>query len=242
MNPNLVDHWEKLAKDLQLPPDRAEDFRADLLARYSEPHRAYHNLTHIESMLKGMALLDSRLQDHPGLPLAIWFHDAIYDPQASDNEQRSANYLVQQFASLIDPVICEEASRLILLTRLHEVKADDAVGQALLDLDLAILGSDPAEYARYAAAIRQEYAWVPELDYRTGRRRVLERFLQRDHLYHTPAFRDRFEIPAWNNLEQEWEKLGEMAGTKGLISPGKSARKGKTGKTDLEERKFEETG
>jgi predicted metal-dependent HD superfamily phosphohydrolase len=63
-----------------------------------------------------------------------------------------------------------------------------------------------AHILAYAHAIRQEYAWVPEADFRTGRRRVLESFLQRERFYFTAGMRDR-EPAARQNLAAELQSL-----------------------------------
>src|SRR5262249_59053313 len=89
----------------------------------------------------------------------------------------------------VGPAVVDEVARLVLLTKTHDCAEGDSAGEVLLDADLAILGAEEAEYDRYARAIRAEYAWVSEGDYRAGRRRVLEGFLARPRLYRTPAFR-----------------------------------------------------
>jgi predicted metal-dependent HD superfamily phosphohydrolase len=138
--------------------------------------------------------------------LAAFLHDVVYDSRASDNEERSAEYareLLTGFGAERD--VREETARLILLTKTHEASADDD-GCRLLDADLSILGAEPEVYDAYARAIRQEYAWVPEEEYRAGRRRVLERFLARPHIYFTPAFRAR-EDQARSNIAHEIASL-----------------------------------
>lgn len=165
----------------------------ELLARYGEPHRHYHTLTHVLDVLRALE------RPSLALSLAAWYHDAIYDSRASDNEERSADLLVS--AALVPTDVAREAARLILLTKTHQ--ADDPEGWALLDADLAILGADPADYDRYAAAIRLEYDWVPEPDYREGRAKVLRRFLERDQIYRTERMKDR-EPLARANLNREF--------------------------------------
>ncbi len=93
--------------------------------------------------------------------------------------------------------------RLILNTKYHQAAADDFDCQVLLDADLAILAADPIQYQEYAKVIRQEYAWVPEVEYITGRKQVLERFLQRDRIYFTPLMFENAEQSARLNLQQE---------------------------------------
>lgn len=101
----------------------------------------------------------------------------------------------------------EETARLILLTKTHQTTPDDRVGQALLDADLAILGAEPARYDDYARQIRQEYAWVAEEGYRSGRAQVLRRFLQRSRLFGTDTHYQHLEDTARSNLGRELERL-----------------------------------
>jgi predicted metal-dependent HD superfamily phosphohydrolase len=170
----------------------------DLLRRWSEPQRHYHTLTHLRTLLD---LLDG---ESPALLLAVWFHDAIYDPRAGDNEEASATLARASLPALgIDAATTAEVNRLVLLTKQHTTTPDDRAGQLLLDADLSILGSPEAEYDAYAAAIRREYAWVAESAYRTGRAAVLRTFLSRPHLYQTDRFRRSHEEQARRNLTRE---------------------------------------
>jgi predicted metal-dependent HD superfamily phosphohydrolase len=139
---------------------------------------------------------------------ALWFHDAVHEPLAADNEERSADWARRALARLdVAPHAVEEIARLILLTR-HTAPPADPAGRLLCDIDLSILGRPPAEFADYERRIRAEYAAVPDAAYRKGRRRVLGAFLARDPLYGTPWFRERYEQPARANLQRAIERLG----------------------------------
>jgi predicted metal-dependent HD superfamily phosphohydrolase len=147
-------------------------------------------------------------EEMPALRLAIWFHDAIYDTRASDNEERSAAHArrVLQPLDVPEPVLLE-TERLILLTKMHSLSNEDRPGQLLIDADLAILGASESEYDAYALAIRKEYAWVDEEAYRTGRRMVLETFLRRPRIYSTDEMFTQREEAARRNLRREIESL-----------------------------------
>jgi predicted metal-dependent HD superfamily phosphohydrolase len=132
--------------------------------------------------------------------LAIWFHDAVYDPRRGDNEEQSARLAEEQLiAAEVDPVSATHVANLIRLTN-HEHDQLEGDAAVLCDVDLAILGAEPRRFERYDAAIRQEYEWVPESVYRIERGRVLARFLDRPHIYHTPFFHDMLEERARENL------------------------------------------
>ena len=173
----------------------------EVVARYAEPHRRYHTLRHVEHVL---ATVDALSGGRPSEAVvwAAWLHDVVYDTRAADNEERSADFARSRLPALgVAPATVDEVARLVLATKTHDASGDDAA--VLLDADLAILGADPRTYARYAAAVREEYAWVPDELYRAGRRAVLTSFLDRPAIFHTPAMRGEAEGAARANLAAE---------------------------------------
>jgi predicted metal-dependent HD superfamily phosphohydrolase len=199
--------WPDPFRPFGVPVNRLQEPFWDLERRYAELGRHYHTLDHVDAVVHAARGL--LRPTPPAVELAAWFHDAVYDPRAGDNEERSAEYAREVLKGLGVPAdVREETARLILLTRSHEASPDDVPGCAFLDADLAILAAEPAAYDEYAAAIRREYAWVPEAEYRAGRRRVLERFLARGHLFHTPLMKGAPEARARVNLAREVASLG----------------------------------
>jgi predicted metal-dependent HD superfamily phosphohydrolase len=181
--------------------DRAFD---DLAAAYSAAGRHYHTLQHLRHVLDTVAELRTEVADPLAVELAAWFHDVVYDPKASDNEERSAAQAAIVLTALRVPAATiDTVQRLILATKTHQAAPDDRDCQVLLDADLAILGADPATYSRYAEAIRREYAWVPEDQFWTRRRRVLEQFLKRPRIYWTVRMFQTLEQRARDNLRHE---------------------------------------
>jgi predicted metal-dependent HD superfamily phosphohydrolase len=199
----LEARWTGLLTALGCAPGPARAAFADLAARYAAPERYHHTLDHVHDVLDTAAALWGQ-GEPPALTLAAWLHDVVYDSRAADNEERSADYALALLRPLgVPAALLDEAARLILLTKGHRAEAGDRAGQVLLDADLAVLGADEAAYDRYAAAIRREYAWVPEGRYRAGRAAVLEGFLRRPRLYHTEAMHARAEAAARRNLTRE---------------------------------------
>jgi predicted metal-dependent HD superfamily phosphohydrolase len=196
--------WLQLIRVLTGDETSGQRLFADLAARYSEPGRHYHTLEHIEALLDFLQTSNVSCKPNPALFLAVWFHDAIYDTHFADNEEQSAAHARTVLAALPCPeTLLAETERLILLTKTHQAAPDDSTGQLLLDADLAILGASLDVYDRYARAIRQEYAWVPEERYRVGRAAVLASFLHRPRLYHTEALFVRAEQQARANVQRE---------------------------------------
>ena len=179
--------------------------RDELIARYGEPHRRYHTMTHIEDCLAQVAASTDMDDGQRALmDAAIWFHDAVYDATRSDNEAESAKLAAGRLASNgASEAFIDEVSRLILLTAGHSVQPDDALGARLVSIDLSILGAGPDRYDAYAAAIRDEYAHVPEPLYRPGRAAVLSRFLASRRLFADPVWAERYEAQARANLIRE---------------------------------------
>jgi predicted metal-dependent HD superfamily phosphohydrolase len=203
----LQARWDALMRGQGAPPVEARRLFDDVCRHYQQAHRHYHNLSHIESMLKTLDALRPDEGPTPALSLAAWFHDLVYDPRASDNEARSADYAREALRRLELPEeIVKDVADMILATQTHsECDAPDC--RLLLDADLAILGAPPSEYERYADAIRREYAHVPEPAFVTGRGRVLRGFLERERIYRTDAAHQRFDGPARRNLAWELERL-----------------------------------
>ena len=185
-----------------------------LRRRYAEPHRAYHGQAHIDALLAGLADQGGHVANKAATELAIWYHDAIYDPSAGDNEARSAHLLVAEMGGLACASIVGTAERMVRATAGHELPPDlpDALRDdtaTFLDLDIAVLGADPAGYDAYEAGIAAEYIPVHGLDtFRAGRAAFLRGLLTRERLFYTERFHRRLDAPARVNLRRGLAGLG----------------------------------
>lgn len=171
-----------------------------LLDAWAEPQRHYHSQQHLHECL---ALLEPALDlaQHPGeVELALWFHDAVYDPQGKGNEARSADWAVEALVRAGADSEVQQRVRALIMATCHDAEPEDDDARLLVDIDLAILGADPARFAEYDAQVREEYRWVPSWLYRRKRKEVLAGFLARPAIYGTERFRDRFEGRARENL------------------------------------------
>jgi predicted metal-dependent HD superfamily phosphohydrolase len=185
---------------------------ADVVARYGEPTRRYHDIEHVRTVVwRVVALLaDDRVGDVSNPETVVWaalWHDAVYDARSSTNEAESAALARAVLSSAgVDPARIAEVERLITLTADHQVAEDDVAGAVLVDADLAVLGAEPASYARYVAAVREEYDFVPEDAWRTGRTAVLGRLLDLPRIFITAPMRSRNDV-ARANLTTERDSL-----------------------------------
>jgi predicted metal-dependent HD superfamily phosphohydrolase len=195
---DLVDRWTRLAG----PRTRA--LGNDLVARYAQEHRRYHDQAHLTAVLDLVDELAEYADDADAVRMAAWFHDAVYDPERSDNEELSAGLAERMLADTdLAADRIAEVVRLVRLTVTHDPAPGDRNGQVLCDADLAVLAAEPEAYAAYASAVREEYGFVPEELFRQGRAEVLRGLLGLPALFHTPRGRDRFEARARHNIETE---------------------------------------
>ncbi|WP_347059284.1 metal-dependent phosphohydrolase [Blastococcus sp. HT6-30] len=199
--------WAALAGDS--PTSRTE--WAAVVAAWSEPHRRYHDLAHLAAVLGLVERLVADVPDPDAVRLAAWYHDVVYDPQRTDNEQLSAARARAGLRGLVPDERVEEVVRLVLLTDGHDVAPGDADGAALCDADLAVLASPPGAYAGYASAIRAEYGHLDDETFTAGRIAVLDQLLALPRLYRLPAAAE-WEPLARANLTAELTLLRQRAG------------------------------
>ncbi len=175
----------------------------ELLGRWAEPHRHYHDVEHLAEILDAVALLEAHAQDATAVRLAAWFHDAVYQGRPGADEDASAVLAERVLAELgVVARTVTVVTRLVRLTTGHDPAPGDLDGAVLCDADLAVLASGRDRYARYAEAVRAEYAQVPAGAFRAGRLAVL-RDLEASPLFRTATARQRWESAARANLAAE---------------------------------------
>ncbi|WP_369638924.1 metal-dependent phosphohydrolase [Nocardia sp. JMUB6875] len=198
----LLDRWTKLAGP------QAQAVGEDLVRRYSEPHRRYHTVDHLAAMLTVIDDLAADAEDLDAVRYAAFFHDAVYAMDGGDNEEASARLAETTLPALgIEPETVAEVARLVRLTGGHHPDPADRNGAVLCDADLAILAADESSYAAYTAAVRAEYAHVPDDLFRAGRAAVLAALADQPNLFRTPTARSRYESAARANLAAELAAL-----------------------------------
>ena len=198
MNHATPRRFNELSLRVGVIEEMAERVFGGLMALYSEENRAYHNLLHIDRML---SWLDESGEVSDAVELAIWFHDAIYNPRESQNEAKSAQYFTDRFGSHIDDALGADVERLILATDPTRARSGQGDEDLIIDIDLSILGSSPKDYDIYRLSVRSEYSFVSDTDFSAGRSLILEGFLSQK-IYATEFF-SLLESKARSNLKRE---------------------------------------
>ncbi len=192
-------HWVQFQQQYQLDSLRAQQLYAQLAQAYAESQRHYHTVQHIVECLDLFHQVKAQLSDPFAVELAIWFHDVVYDPKASDNEAQSAIFMQQCCHDFIPTAIVEKIGAWIEATQQHR-PSTDADLNFLLDIDLAILASSPSRFTAYETQIQQEYHWVEATVYKEKRAAVLRYFHEMQPLYQTAYFQEKYELRAKQNL------------------------------------------
>jgi predicted metal-dependent HD superfamily phosphohydrolase len=195
-----------------LPPDTdagaADHAFADLVARWRQPHRHYHDLTHLRTILAVIDRHAGWAADPAAVRLAAWFHDAVYVPRRDDNEKASAALAGSVLRRLrLASERIDEVIRLVRLTERHDPGPSDRNGELLCDADLGVLADEPDAYRHYAHRIRMEYSHLPDSAFRAARIGVLRRLLAMPTLYHVPELKTAWEERARTNLNRELAAL-----------------------------------
>ena len=208
MEDRLRVSWQSAIESTR-PGSPAELVFEEVVGHYREPHRRYHTVVHLELVISDaeelLAVLPVR--DAAAVRLALFFHDAVYDPRADDNEAQSALLATRLLRDLEVP-----EARIATVARLVEATADHVTVSGDLDLavvndaDLAVLGGAPAAYDAYVTGVRAEYAHVDEAAWRTGRALVLRKFLERPAIFASEPMREH-EPRARANLAAELSSL-----------------------------------
>lgn len=207
--PEVAEEWLKHQWELVAGSEQNSCFR-ELLNRYAEPQRHYHTLQHIHALLSLTGKYISLISRPDLLRLAIWYHDAVYNPQREDNEEQSAILARKHLTEMaFPPEVIATVEQYILATKRHSFPPGTATPDGLffLDLDLSILAAPPDQYDQYTRQIREEFSRYPGFLYRSGRKKVMKHFLDKPRIYLTPHCHEMWEKKARENLTRELQSL-----------------------------------
>jgi len=199
------DRWASLCENLGVEPDH-ETYDA-LIKAHAEPHRAYHTLDHIAACLRHLDDVREQAERADEIEMALWFHDAIYQPFSATNEEDSAEWAADWLQERgLDKIAFGRIADHILDTKSHKTPAS-LDGQLMLDIDLSILGTPLPIYDQFEVDVRREYRRVPRFIFRKKRKAILEGFLAREAIYGTAYFHDKLESQARVNLSRAISNL-----------------------------------
>jgi predicted metal-dependent HD superfamily phosphohydrolase len=195
--------WRLLGAEASVPELTA------VLNAWAEPHRHYHDLTHLRECLGRWAEWQ-HLAEQPGeVALALWYHDAIYNPRSTDNELRSAAWAARAMTEAGTDVGSVQRVHDLVMANCHNAPAATRDAELVVDIDLATLGAEAERFETYDRDVRKEYAWVPGFLYRRKRREVLRAFLDRPRIYATDLAHAELEAPARRNLAAALSRLAQ---------------------------------
>jgi predicted metal-dependent HD superfamily phosphohydrolase len=203
---DLLETWAPLLARHTANPGAAAVGRA-LLASWSEPHRHYHGVGHLRDILAHVEELAGYADDADAVRLAAWYHDSVY-AGLPDDEELSARRAELELSRLgLEPQLVDEVARLVRMTITHDPAPGDHNGEVLSDADLASLAVPQERYVLNTAAIRAEYAHIPDEVFRKGRLQVLVSLLEGRGVFRTEHAREQWEGAAQGNLRAELATL-----------------------------------
>ena len=177
----------------------------DLVRRWTDSDRGYHNLEHLREVLDRLAEIGAA---QPEVLLAAWFHDAVYEGHPGQDEERSALLADAELSALgVPAATCRRVADLVRVTADHRAAADDVGAASLCDADLAVLAADADGYSRYTEGVRAEYSHLDDATFRAGRLAVLRTLMGREVLFQTAQGRRRWEEAARRNVGAEIDRL-----------------------------------
>ena len=204
---DLLTAWTELISRHTDDPD-APGVGRRLLQDWAQPHRTYHSVAHLHDVLTRVDELAAYAEDPDAVWLAAWFHDAVYAGQP-DDEERSAQRAEADLGALgVVPAMVEEVARLVRMTVTHDPARGDRNAEVLSDADLSALALPAEDYRRNTAAIRAEYAHIPDDVFAKGRLQVLVALLEGPGVFRTEEGRARWEAAARENMLAELAALG----------------------------------
>ncbi len=185
---------------------------------YTEPHRAYHSIAHLYQGWRELEAFIAEAgpeaeafttENYRLLLMAWWMHDLVQEPFEGKNEARSLDrgrvllgeQLHQADASLLQELVVTATQHL------QAPEPQHPLARLLHDLDLSILGQKPELYQRYKEGVAQEYSAMDSTVYQAGRAHVLRQLLDKEPLFATDYFRNKYEAAARANIQVELTEL-----------------------------------
>lgn len=201
-NVSLASVWMQLLTPITTTLEAEKEW-GNIVEHYTQAHRHYHKLQHLEDMYAHLSAFYNQAIP-PASLLALFYHDFEYNPLRSDNEHQSAVYAERKLTTWGAPQhLIDEVVTMILATKEHESNMANTEIAVFLDADMAILGVESKLYQQYCTQVRMEFNVYPDFLYCKGRKAFLEATLHKPCIFSQSYFYDQFEQQARLNLEQE---------------------------------------
>jgi predicted metal-dependent HD superfamily phosphohydrolase len=145
---------------------------------WNEPNRHWHNQDHLLDLLEQINTdFDSgsiSLTEKKKLQMVALFHDIVYDPSRTDNEEKSAEFMV---SICEDRELLKDVYQAILDTKTHTPSSP--LSEKFNKYDMNIVERDYESLLEWEDGIRKEYSMYSDEEYRDGRVKFLESLLDR---------------------------------------------------------------
>lgn len=188
----------------------------EVLARYDEPWRVYHNRSHVLDLFQFAA--ENGFQLAPEQALAVLFHDSVYDPTAphGSNERASAD-LLSELCDHLPFTMVATAHQIVLDTLDHTPRS--TFSHLVLDLDLSPFVLAARGELDTSRLVWLEYRNVMPKDddeaskvFWAARGPVLTRFLAKPAIYSSAEFKEHPELEAAAREHLQHELVKAAAG------------------------------
>ena len=209
---SLEIRWRKLLESYHIDPQAGTQLFKEIQRTYSEPHRYYHNLNHLNQIFQELDIYETGNCNVVTNEMlwAVWYHDIVYKPGVITNEKKSAIKAKKSMCQLdIQQPSIDKVIELIMATETHQCETRKSDIQIFLDADMAILGSDETSYSKYCEAVRKEHSGIPEFLYHRGRKKFLSTVLKKDSIFLNSFFYSKYEQVARKNIEKELSYLNK---------------------------------
>ncbi|MEE8364317.1 MAG: hypothetical protein V3R76_00900 [Gammaproteobacteria bacterium] len=197
--------WSRCLVDSAI--DESAIIHQQLMDSYNEPQRYYHTLDHIEHCLSLFDKISSKLQSPHALELAIWFHDVVYQPGATNNEQLSADQFMQTTKNRFDDSLRNTVYQHIMATLHLHSEMTHADTKYMVDIDLSSFGLPWPEFIHDSENLRREMAHLSNADYCRKQSAFQQALMDRPRFFRSDYFYQNYESQARQNLSDYYESI-----------------------------------
>ena len=204
-------YFESLLQNFNFSKYDRDSIINKIISNYKQPNRGYHGIKHILDMLQSfdMFLYESnqhiQIKNPNEFRFAILMHDYI---NGEADEVEKSKLKAKEFLHKISPIYnTSYVEALIQATDYSKNQHLTFDQQLMQDIDVEILGKTPEEYIRYSKEIRAQYSNYSDEIYNPARIKVLKSFLNKNSIYNTEYYKNKYETSARINIEREIEAL-----------------------------------